>query len=148
MHNVLNKINNNKFNVVLQNDVKEISKLEIVVETLSSDWNLKNKVGFNLNLVIEEVVSNIIIHGETEPEINKEVVLDLEFINESICIEIKDNCKAFNPLNEAEKSIEDSLEDMQIGGLGIHFIKKLSQNLKYKRDDNYNILSFEILNHE
>ncbi len=148
MYNLLNKINSNKFNIVLQNDVKEIAKLEFIVESLSSDWNLYGKVGFNINLVVEEVVSNIIIHGEMGSDLEKKVVLDFELINNNICIQIKDNCKEFNPLDKAEKRIEGELEDMSIGGLGILFIRKLSNNLKYKRVNNNNILSFEILNSE
>lgn len=148
MHNIVTKITNTKYNIVLQNDVKEISKLEILVETIVADWTLYNSIGFNLNLAIEEAVSNIIIHGKTELNINKEIIINVENINDNICVEIKDNCKPFNPLSQEEKNIEDKLENIQVGGLGIYFIKKLTNNLEYKRYNSCNILSFEIINHE
>jgi anti-sigma regulatory factor (Ser/Thr protein kinase) len=41
----------------------------------------------------------------------------------------------------AEPNIENSIEDRKIGGLGIFFVRKIMEEVTYKRDGNKNVLT-------
>ena len=54
----------------------------------------------------------------------------------------EDNGKPFNPLIEADSpDLNHSIEDRQIGGLGIHFIKSMTDQQNYQRINSLNQLT-------
>ena len=48
-------------------------------------------------------------------------------------VSIEDDGIAFNPFNLATPNIETSIEDRDIGGLGVHLVKNLMDDFSYKR---------------
>jgi len=144
----LEKVNSNKYSFVFTNKVSEVEKLEDIISQLSILWKLNDKTCFNLNLVIEETISNIILHGKYDSEVKKEITVIVENNESLINVKIIDNCIEFNPLNHDSDPEQSKIEDMKIGGLGIHFIKQLSENQLYERNSDKNILSFNIPSYE
>ncbi|WDP87732.1 MAG: ATP-binding protein [Desulfobacter sp.] len=55
-------------------------------------------------------------------------------------IEIRDNGKKFNPLEMADPDVDAPLDERDPGGLGIFFVKQLSADVIYLREDNNNVL--------
>lgn len=47
----------------------------------------------------------------------------------------------FNPTTIAAADTTSDLEERAIGGLGIHFVKQISQAMEYKYHNNTNILT-------
>jgi serine/threonine-protein kinase RsbW len=123
------------------NKIEELPKLNIVLEELAEEWGLSMKNSMHINLVLEEIVTNIIFYGfdeNTEHQIN--IVFE-KGINE-LKIVITDDGKAFNVI--ATKEFDDqkkSAEEREIGGLGIHFVKTLMDKVEYQRLNNMNILT-------
>ncbi len=59
---------------------------------------------------------------------------------------IKDQGIEFNPLDNPKPFDKDAtLEDRDIGGLGIHFILKMSDSATYQRVDGWNVLTLSQL---
>ena len=55
---------------------------------------------------------------------------------------LQDDGKPFNPLLEAPAAIlEGSIEDRPIGGLGIHFMRTLMDEVAYQREEGHNRLT-------
>ena len=54
--------------LILQNEVAEISKLAIFIEELGEEFGLSPELVFNLNLVLEEAVSNVILYAYPKEE--------------------------------------------------------------------------------
>ena len=97
-------------------------------------------LGMNLNLVLEELVTNIIFYGYVDTNEHK-IIIDLSRDNSIFRMQIEDDAKEFNPLLMAEPNIENSIEDRKIGGLGIFFVRKIMDTMTYERVDNKNILT-------
>ena len=53
---------------------------------------------------------------------------------------ISDNGVAFDPTAKAEVDTTLSAEERQIGGLGIHLVRHIMDNVEYERKDGRNIL--------
>ena len=127
-----------KCNMVLD---KGLEDLPLVTEQLFQFFNEHQNLINPINLLIEELYSNSIYYGKAE---KLKVTITLELDSELLSITYKDNGMPYDPLVESESpNIELGVEERQIGGLGIHFVKNLTDTQHYKRDENCNILSLK-----
>ena len=63
----------------------------------------------------------------------------------TICMEIRDKGMPFNPLEQKEADLNVSLEERQIGGLGIHLIKEIMDEVRYAYEDGENVLRLAVV---
>ena len=61
-------------------------------------------------------------------------------MDEHIEMEFEDRGREFNPLEIGEPDFETPVEERQLGGLGIHLVKKMMDETKYRREGDRNIL--------
>jgi len=127
--------------IQLLNKLDELKRLAIALEQIWKDWEIPANVIMELNLAVEELFTNIVFYAYDD---EKEHAIELEFENPaSNCIRIRltDDGKAFNPLkNPTGDNLVKSLEEREIGGLGIHLVRKMVSHIEYKRLDGRNIL--------
>ncbi len=57
-----------------------------------------------------------------------------------ITLEFRDDCVAYNPLERDEPDLDADIEDRPIGGLGVHLIRQLAEEVSYVREEPHNIL--------
>ena len=89
-----------------------------------------------LNLILEELALNALTHGGATI-----VRIAITADPEALTIDISDDGAPFDPLTEApEPEVDAALEDRAIGGLGIHLVKQLTNDLSYRRDGDRNHL--------
>ncbi|HJO93168.1 MAG TPA: ATP-binding protein [Victivallales bacterium] len=81
-------------------------------------------------------MSNILKYAMNQEDIN----LSLNYINNSMIINIEDYGDKFNPMESKVPVIVKSVDDMLIGGLGIHIVKQLAKRINYHRVGGHNIL--------
>lgn len=129
-----------KHNITIINEVKELEVLSMKLETLSEEWDISMAISLNLNLVLEELVTNIIFYGYDDKEVH-EISIQLSLDNKVIQLQIEDDGREFNPLLLAEPNIDESIENRKIGGLGIFFVRKIMDHITYERKNNNNILT-------
>ena len=126
--------------ITIVNDVKQLEKLALELETISDEWNIPMAISLNLNLVIEELVTNIIFYGYDDKETH-EINIQLSLTEQVIQLQIEDDGREFNPLLLPEPNIDESIEDRKIGGLGIFFVRKIMDHITYERTNNHNLLT-------
>lgn len=125
----------------ISNDIAELRNLQHFVEETAEEWSLPMKLVMNVNLVLEEVVSNVVFYAYEDDDIHViEIIFEKDI--EAITITIIDDGKEFNILDRKEfDELDKSAEERMIGGLGIHFVKTLMDDVHYKREDGKNILT-------
>ena len=124
-----------KCNIVLE---KGLEDLPLITEQIGQFFNEHQNLINPINLLIEELYSNSIYYGKAD---NLKVTVSLELDSELLSISYKDNGIPYNPLVESGNPDTDlRVEERRIGGLGIHFVKNLTDSQHYKRDENCNIL--------
>ncbi len=99
----------------------------------------EHKIGA-LELAAEEAIVNIIKYSYTETEGTITVVCSTDN-DKRLHIDIIDSGRPFNPLTKDTPDTASGIDDRAIGGLGIFFIKKMTDNVSYRREGNRNILS-------
>lgn len=128
--------------LVLLNEIQEISKLASFIEEIGEELSLPASMVFNLNLALEEAVSNIILYaypGQT----GKEIRVQAATMVHSLVFTLTDSGEAFDPLNTKDADVTLSLEERPIGGLGIFLIKNIMNEVEYQRIEGKNIFTLK-----
>lgn len=125
------------------NDISELEHLQKVVGLFCSTHQLSGTMTMNINLILEELLTNIIFYGYQD-HAQHVIYITFEKGDSDITLTIEDDAMAFNPLEQEAIDLDTLLEDKPIGGLGIHFVKNLTQSLDYERTAEGNILKMSI----
>jgi serine/threonine-protein kinase RsbW len=94
---------------------------------------------FSIQLIIEELVTNIIKYGNGEM-----ITIELNIKAEGLKLVITDNSAPYNPLEATAPDIGLAAEDRSIGGLGLFLVGKMVKALNYEHQDGFNILTAEL----
>lgn len=92
-----------------------------------------------IDLVLEEVLLNIINYAYTEKR-NPGIKIGTSVCSTRLNIRIIDQGKEFDPSAKPDPDISLSVEERDIGGLGILLVRKISDDFSYQRSNNQNIL--------
>ncbi len=128
--------------IELKNDMSEIGRMAEELERYCDEEELPMKTGLDLNLILEELVTNIISYGyedDDEHLIKVEITRDGAILN----INVVDDGIAFNPLEAPPPLMSENIDDLEPGGLGIHLVKKLTDEAVYSREGDHNILTMK-----
>lgn len=105
--------------------------------------NCPTKAKSEIDIAIDELFSNIAKYAYN-PEIGKATVqIEITDNPPSVILVFMDDGKPFNPLDKIEPKIDGSLEEREIGGLGIFMVKKSMDNVEYEYKNNKNILKIK-----
>jgi serine/threonine-protein kinase RsbW len=97
-----------------------------------------------LDLLIEEIFMNVCRHGYPD---GRQGVVTLTYsvpATGELSLEVADQGPEFNPLTAAPPDLTLELESRPIGGLGVFLVKRLAPSLTYRRDRDWNRLTFGI----
>ncbi|HSM48325.1 MAG TPA: ATP-binding protein [Draconibacterium sp.] len=125
---------------VIENQIGELSSLAEKIDELAEEWKLSPGLAINLNLVIEEAVSNIIFYAFKDKQ-KHDIEISVSLENSRLTIKITDDGIPFNPLAQQQPDINLPAEERPIGGLGIFLISQIMDEMKYERNKNNNILT-------
>lgn len=98
-----------------------------------------DEADFAANLAIEELVTNIVKYGYDDAAEHR-IVIRLELKMDALHLEIEDDGHAFNPFTLPEPDTTLPAEAREIGGLGIHFVRKLLDHHGYRRENGRNLV--------
>lgn len=126
--------------VELKNDLSEIGRLAAELELFSDQEKLPQKINLELNLILEELVTNIISYAYSD-QLPHLIRVTLEREDDQLKVTIEDDGTAFNPLEVPVPRKSDNLDDLEPGGLGIHLVRELTDEAFYSHTEGRNILT-------
>jgi serine/threonine-protein kinase RsbW len=83
----------------------------------------------DLRLVVDEAVTNVVIHGYGE--LDGIVEIHMEGDGDAVIIRIRDQAKSFNPSLVVEPQLDTALKDRPFGGMGIFLIRKMTDEVEF-----------------
>lgn len=95
--------------LTVENKISSLNIIASFVEKFGEKNNLSLKTIFDLNLILEELITNTINYGYTNKGIHMiDIFIDIE--NDNILLKIIDDAKEFNPLAKEKVNINAKLE--------------------------------------
>ena len=83
----------------------------------------------DLRLVVDEAVTNVIIHGYGD--LDGLVELHIEREGDAVIIRIRDRAKTFDPSHVNAPQLDTALKDRPFGGMGLFLIKKMTDEAEF-----------------
>jgi sigma-B regulation protein RsbU (phosphoserine phosphatase) len=130
---------NEELRFTLKNRLAEIASLGERLGEFAAGHQLTPSVLYDLNLALEEAVTNIISHGYSDHR-EHEILVRIRVESGEVIAELKDDARAFNPLTAPEADVTTPLDEKTAGGLGIHLMRKLMDGIEYQRLEDGNLL--------
>lgn len=128
------------FKLTLKNDLSELRVLQNALEKFGRRSGIAPKHLLQINLVLEELFTNVVTCGYRDHHVHW-VTVRLKQSPDVIIIEFEDDGSPFNPIKAPAPDLKCPAEKRRIGGLGIHLIKKMTDDIQYRRKGNKNILT-------
>lgn len=124
--------------IILRNNLSEIERLASTITQFGRENSFSDKTIFDINLALEEIVNNIILYAY-EDKNEHQINIHVELEGAELVLEVIDDGVPFNPLEIPEPDIDKPLQERQLGGLGLFFVRNLTDELEYRRDKDKNI---------
>lgn len=125
--------------LTLPSQISALGTLEQAIEKFAGEQDWPPQLLFQMQLAVEELASNVIRHGFGED--GHEFDVWLRSSPESVTIEIVDAAQPYNPLTQAPApDVEASLDERQIGGLGVLLVRDVADDMQYSREGGKNRL--------
>lgn len=118
--------------------VENLEEMQGFVEGHADSCGLDPRKKFGLLLAIEEAFVNVCHYAY--PDGRGEVKLACYCAGDSLVVEITDRGLPFDVLSLPDPDTKGDIMEREIGGLGIYFIRKMTDEVTYRRQDGCNIL--------
>jgi len=92
---------------------------------------------FRIELACDEACTNVIQHAYGSEDVG-DIWVTWQYGEDDFIITIRDEGQSFNPQNVPTPSVpaeSKELEDLKIGGLGMHFMRTLMDEVRFFFDD-------------
>jgi serine/threonine-protein kinase RsbW len=125
----------------LEPRVEAVSDMLDQLEIYAKEAAVPPKIAYRLAVVCEELAANVAMHGTKGEGAATYVEIKVRRQNGQLRLSVEDDGKPFDPLALAAPDISLGLDERGIGGLGIHFVRTLVQEIAYERQDRRNCLT-------
>lgn len=130
-------MSNERLNLRIANDIAELSRVAESVEEFCASQAIPAGNAFKLNIALEELLTNTISYGY-EDSGRHEIAIDIAREGETIVAELSDDARPYDPLNAPPPDLESAIEDRRVGGLGVHLVKTMMDDVRYAYRDGRN----------
>ena len=98
------------------------------------------KLQYQIAIAVEEIFVNIANYAY-----HQEVggVIIRIFVKDNVTIEFVDKGAPYNPLEKSDPNTTLSVDERDIGGLGVFMVKKIMDTVEYQHTENRNILTIK-----
>ncbi len=128
----------------LTNDISQINLMTAWLEAIFEEYGISNPLAMNINLAIEEAVTNVIMYAyPTGTTATFRMDFDMAE-GQPATWRIIDTGMPFDPTAKADADVTLDAAERPIGGLGIFLLKEIMDEVTYCRKDGQNILTMRI----
>ena len=128
--------------ITIKNQISELERVNLFLEEIAEELNLDMELQMNLNLVLEEMVSNVIFYAYPEGK-TAEIELVAETRGKELTFVITDSGKEFDPTAKEDADPNVNPMDRDIGGMGIYIVKNIMNEVSYQRLEGKNLLTLK-----
>ena len=134
-------VSQNKKKIVIEATLDNLGKVNDFVEDFLKEKECSPKVRMQLEVVVEEIFTNIANYAYGDDAGNVTIEGCLEDDAAKFRLKFMDHGVPYNPLKQPEPDITTGADERTVGGLGIFLVKKSVDDISYQHEDGQNILT-------
>ncbi|HZP79080.1 MAG TPA: ATP-binding protein [Pseudolabrys sp.] len=123
--------------LIIRNDVTELPALTSAMERVAAEHGMPEKSLFQLQVALDEVVSNVIKYAWPEGGTH-EIEIHIAARHDGVEVEIIDDGRMFDPHDAPQRDKPQAAQRPRPGGLGLQMTKQLVDRIGYTRLGNRN----------
>lgn len=129
-----------RLDLSMENRLADIPATLDAIEAFLDRQDADGAARFEVGVAVEELLSNIVSYAYADDDPHR-IDVSLAIEGGVIRCTVSDDGKAFDPLSIPEPALDAPVEERQIGGLGIHFVRQLMETVEYRRTGSRNVVS-------
>ncbi|WP_321294943.1 ATP-binding protein [Marinifilum fragile] len=114
--------------LVFPSELENISRVERLIDDISSSYNLSSEIYGKISVAIIEAVNNAILHGN-RLDVSKNVKVEYNIDEESIQFIIEDEGSGFDFENIPDPTLPENIEKTH--GRGIFLMNHLADDIEF-----------------
>ncbi len=120
-------------------DLSEIDRVNAAFNDFAVAHGLAPAVRRKMNLVFDELLNNTMSYGFDDGQ-DGVIEIDVEVDADRLVVTIRDNGRPFNPFGAVVPDTTLSVDERQIGGLGVHLVRNVMDEFAYHRQTDRNVI--------
>jgi anti-sigma regulatory factor (Ser/Thr protein kinase) len=125
--------------LTLDAEMAELPRLSAWLDGLCGVWAVPPGWAWQLHVIAEEVVVNVIQHGHCMP-VREAIEVEVGLEGSEMEVTVADSGIPFNPLDAPVPDLGAGLAERKVGGLGVHLVRGLMDEVEYERSEGHNHL--------
>ena len=117
------------FDLSVKASLDNLQKIRQYIDQAGKSLGVSESALGDLRLVVDEAVTNVIIHGYGDAD--GSVELHMEADGDAVIIRIRDQAKTFDASHINAPQLDTALKDRPFGGMGIFLIKKMTDEAEF-----------------
>jgi len=118
----------------LRSRAPEIAALADAIEEWAAAVGMQQRTARYVNVILDELIANVVTHAYGGSD-NGSIEVDADYDGHRVCVSLCDYGPQFDPTSLPPADTEKSIDEREIGGLGVHLVHKLADSLSYRRRD-------------
>ena len=128
--------------IEIKNKVEELEHVNTFVEQIGDELGLDMELQMNLNLAMEEMVSNVIFYAYPEGT-EGSIGLAAEYDRKQLTFMLSDSGREFDPTLKSDSDLDTNPAERELGGMGIYIVKNIMDQVTYQRLKGKNLLTMK-----
>ena len=126
--------------ITLRGEQAELTRLQAFADEFAQKCSLPDDERWRLLVILEELFTNAVTHGYEPNSAGGGITVVLGWRTGRLRISFVDDAPPFDPLALGAPDLDAAGEERPIGGLGIHIVRSLVDQARYRRNADRNHL--------
>ncbi len=122
-----------------------LDEVAAFVQAAAREANFDAKTAYRLQLAVDEVATNVVVHAYQEKGLDGQLYLAAECDEHALRIHLEDTGEPYDPTTRPDPTnLDQPLEEREIGGLGLFLARRSVDDLRYERRGDRNRMTFVV----
>ncbi len=126
--------------ISLTGEPESVGRSIVEFDAFAQQQELSAPVIRKIKVALDDLLNNIVSYGYPDAP-TRGIEILLEISNQRLSVTVIDDGIPFDPLDQKPPRTDESVEDRQIGGLGVHLVRSLADDASYRRENEKNVLT-------
>ncbi len=131
------------FHQTMPNQLIAIPDLQMAFEQYVAQWPGAKPLIPTLNMALDDLLNNVVQYAFPNDPTEHQIEVEGEVLDACVVLTIRDDGIPFNPLSVAPPDLSVLLHEREIGGLGIHLVRAMFDDVTYHRNVGRNVLTIK-----